>query len=73
MYGFGCKLNGQTSHCYPIHQHFMCNEGFNGIENLMSGYLNFTCNNNLILSGPTNFSQIMNKFKDEIDVSKLHE
>lgn len=37
VYGFGCKLNGNTSHCYPIHQDFMCNDGFYGMEQIMNG------------------------------------
>jgi len=51
-----------ANHCYPIHK----KDGFNGVDEMLKGYLEFTSNPKLKLSGPTNFSPIVKKIQDEI-------
>lgn len=58
IYGFGAKVNGKVSHCFPLSFNEMQPKVF-GIEGIMNSYAYAL--RNVVLYGPTNFAPIIKK------------
>lgn len=58
VYGFGGKLNGQVSHCFPLTMNPNSPEVY-GLQGIMDAYNKAF--NHVLLSGPTYFSRIISQ------------
>lgn len=58
VWGFGAKINGRVSHCFPL-TFDQNNIEVQGVEGIVNVYNNSFRHGNLLLSGPTYFSEII--------------
>jgi len=52
VYGYGAKINGNISHCFPMFN----GEGVHEVDGIMNAYNGIIRNPNIVFSGPTNFA-----------------
>ena len=70
LFGFGAKINGNINHCFALNFNEE-NPSVSGIEGIMNTYKSVL--NEIDFSGPTRFSQLIEKVVLIAEESKVHQ